>query len=73
MAKYCVEKFEREEDGLEKKVCWRQDKHIHDAKFITTIEKELEKCFTGKWQVRAGSYQYSLQSCPSGSIDYEDL
>lgn len=72
MAKYCTEKFENT-SGSEKKVCWRQDKHVHDATLITTIEQKLGTAYGGTWSVRANSYQSNLQSCPTGSVDYDSL
>jgi len=72
MATYCVEKFESDNDQ-EVKVCWRQDKHIHNASFITTIKQKLHNKYGGVWDVRVNSYQSGQQSCPMGSENYEDL
>lgn len=65
MGKYFIEKFEA---GMEeRKVHWRQDKHVHDASMITAIEKWLDATVPQpvKWTVRANSYQ-SNQNEPSG-------
>lgn len=66
MAKYCIEKFEA--GAEERKVYWRQDKHVHDASMITDIEKWLDETDpqSVSWTVRANSYQ-SNQPEPSGS------
>lgn len=72
MAKYCVEKFEAN-TGQEKVICWRQDKHVHDASLITTIEQKLQATYGGAWSVRANSYRSNQQSCPANSVDYDDL
>lgn len=69
MAKYCQEKFERTSDGKEIIVCWRQDKHVHDATLITTIEQRLGQEQGGQWQVRANSYKSNLQSCPTNAVE----
>ena len=66
MAKYCIEKYE---SGIhEKKVYWRQDKHVHDATMITDIEQWLDQTYpqTTPWTVRANSYQ-SNQNAPHGT------
>ena len=70
MASYCIEKFERQSDGREQVVCWRQDKHVHDPSLITAIEQWLALTQTGLWQVRASSYRSNQQSCPINSVDY---
>lgn len=71
MAKYCTEKFERESDGREVIVCWRQDKHVHDASLITTIERWLAGAVgAGIWKVRANSYQSNQSNCPDRSVEY---
>jgi len=72
MAKYCSEKFERD-NGVEQIVCWRQDKHVHDAAFITTIKQKLGTTYGGIWDVRINSYQPGLSKCPTKSVDYNDL
>ena len=72
MASYCVEKYE-DDQGNEKKVCWRQDKHVHDASFITTIEKALGATYGNTWHVRVNSYQSNQSKCPENSVDYNDL
>ena len=66
MAKYCQEKFERESDGQEKTVCWRQDVHVHDASTIKTIERKLHDTYGGTWHVRANSYRSNQSTCPDG-------
>ncbi|MBO6867619.1 MAG: hypothetical protein VXZ18_16175 [Pseudomonadota bacterium] len=66
MAKYCIEKFE---SGMqEKKVYWRQDKHVHNAALITQIEIWLGQNYPQPtaWTVRANSYQ-SNQNEPHGA------
>jgi len=73
MATYCAEKFENNTTGVEQVVCWRQDKHVHDATLITDIEKKLGVQFGNVWAVRANSYRSGLQSCPDRSTDYGDL
>ena len=70
MASYCIEKFERQADGLEQVVCWRQDKHVHNASLITTIKQWLSLTQTGLWEVRANSYRSNQQTCPQNSLDY---
>ncbi|WP_339428203.1 MULTISPECIES: hypothetical protein [unclassified Pseudomonas] len=70
MATFCQEKFEQTPGGAEKKVCWRQDKHVHNATLITAIEIWLAGQFGGKWTVRANSYESGKQSCSAGSISY---
>ncbi len=72
MAKYCAEKFENT-GGEEVIVCWRQDKHVHDASTIITIEQRLQTARGGTWSVRSGSYRSNLSSCPTNSVDYDDL
>lgn len=72
MAKYCTEKFERMSDGQERVVCWRQDKHVHNASLITDIEQWLSQRLTGMWHVRVNSYQSNQSTCPVNSIDYPD-
>lgn len=72
MAKYCIEKFESD-SGAERTVCWRQDKHIHDAGFIVDIEVKLQIRFGGTWQVRANSYRSNQSSCGTNALKYEDL
>ena len=71
MAKYCQEKFEREDTGAEQSVCWRQDKHVHDAAMITAVEKWLGQQQGGTWSVRANSYQSNLQSCSVNALEYD--
>lgn len=75
MATYCTEKFENDA-GDEKIVFWLQNKHVHDAGFITTIKRALERTYGGTWDVRIGSYQ-SGQSAKATTcdkcIDFNDL
>lgn len=71
MAKYCIEKFESD-TGLEKKVWWRQDKHVHDAGFISTIKQRLATRFGGNWDVRVNSYESNQSSPPVGGVDYQE-
>lgn len=70
MASYCREKFENTA-GQEKVVCWRQDKHVHDAAFITTLKQWLGNQFGGTWDVRANSYQSNQSNCPPNSVEYQ--
>lgn len=70
MAKYCREKYERAADGLEKVVCWRQDKHVHDAALIIAIEQFLNTQFTGTWTVRVNSYQSGQSKCGPKDVSY---
>jgi hypothetical protein len=70
MAKYCQEKFVNQENGNELIVCWRQDKHVHDASLITTIEQWLQNNHGSNWEVRANSYQSNLQSCSLKAVEY---
>lgn len=69
MAKYCQEKFENER-GEEKLVCWRQDKHVHDAGMITAVQQWLATEYGGTWSVRANSYQSNQSSCPDRAVEY---
>jgi len=69
MAKYCVEKFESD-TGEEKIVCWKQNKHVHDATLIKTIQKKLETKYAGTWSVRANSYRSNQSRCPENSVEY---
>jgi hypothetical protein len=73
MAKYCSEKFQEQKTGSEVIVCWRQDKHVHDASLITTIAKKLGTSKGGTWTVRSKSYQSNLSTCPINSVEYQDL
>lgn len=72
MAKYCIEKFESGL-GLEKVIYWRQDKHVHDATFITTIAQRLATRFGGVWSVRANSYRSNQSTVPPSAVDAGDL
>ena len=69
MASYCREKFENT-TGTEKWVCWRQDKHVHDATLITTIAQWLGNTQGGTWSVRANSYQSNQQKCGQNDLEY---
>lgn len=69
MATYCNEKFE-DTTGKEKIVCWRQDKHVHNAALITTLAQWLGTQLGGTWSVRANSYQSGQQKCPLNSLEY---
>jgi len=71
MAKYCIEKFERD-NGQELSVCWRQDKHVHNATLITTIETTLQANRGGTWSVRANSYRSNQSNCGNATC-YDDL
>ena len=73
MAKYCIEKFERSDTGKEQIVYWRQDKHVHDATLITTIEKGLSATYQGTWSVRANSYRSNQSNYPESAVDLQDL
>ena len=73
MAKYCTEKFENNKTGTEVIVCWRQDKHVHDATLITTIAKKLGTSKGGTWSVRVNSYRSNQSSCPAKAVEYDDL
>lgn len=64
MAKYNVEKFENQ-NGQEKKVYWKRDKHAHDAALISRVARWLGTEFGGEWHVRPNSFQ-SNQPEPSG-------
>jgi hypothetical protein len=55
MAKYCTEKFES--GTKEKIVYWRQDKHVHNAALIKSVERWLGGQFGGTWTVRANSFR----------------
>ncbi|MGY2489910.1 hypothetical protein [Cupriavidus sp. CP313] len=70
MPKYCQEKFTETTNGAEVKVCWRQDKHVHDATLITAIELWLQAERGGQWRVRANSYQSNQSSCSVDAISY---
>lgn len=74
MAKFCQEKFEST-TGAEVIVCWRQDRHVHDASTITTIEKKLDDNddYPGTWTVRANSYRSNQSSCPEKAVCWDDL
>ncbi|WDU63101.1 hypothetical protein LRS56_00450 [Pseudomonas poae] len=69
MASYCQEKFESN-TGAEKRVCWRQDKHVHNAALITTIAIWLGNQYGGTWTVRAGSYESNKSSCGKDAVSY---
>lgn len=71
MATYSQEKFEEINNGDERKVCWRRDKHVHDTKTITAIEKWLGEENGGTWKVRTNSYQSGLQRCAPGTVYYD--
>lgn len=71
MAKYCQEKFTEASNGTEVKVCWRQDKHVHDATLITTIELWLQAQRGGQWGVRPGSYESNLSSCAVNAVSFD--
>lgn len=73
MAQYCSEKFEKGGSPDEVLVCWRQDKHIHDATLINTIVRKLQETRGGTWYVRANSYRSHLQSIPTNGVMYADL
>ena len=73
MAKYCIEKFEAGAD--ERKVYWRQDKHVHDAALITTIKQWLGTHYPvagSQWDVRANSYRSNQSSPPTdnNAVEY---
>jgi len=73
LAKYSAEKFERSPGGLEQKVAWRSDKHVHNTKLITAIEIWLpgQVAGLGTWKVRINSYQPDVgSSVPVGAIEY---
>jgi hypothetical protein len=71
MASYCHEKFENVGTGKEVLVCWRQDKHVHDAGFITTLKRWLADAYPETaWEVRANSYRSNQSNCPAGSEEY---
>lgn len=70
MARYCTEKFERLSDGREQLVCWRQDKHVHNANMITGVEQWLSVQLTGMWRVRANSYRSNQSNCPQNAVEY---
>ncbi|MBD9460645.1 hypothetical protein IB241_23420 [Pseudomonas sp. PDM05] len=70
MASYCQEKFTQDGTMTELKVCWRQDKHVHDATLITTIAIWLGTTQGGTWTVRANSYESNKQSCSVGAVTY---
>lgn len=73
MAFYCAEKFERAGSFQELSVCWRQDRHVHDARLITTIERKLGDNRGGTWCVRANSYRSHLSSPPLNAVMYDDI
>ena len=70
MAKYCQEKFTQNGTGTEQKVCWRQDKHVHNAALITTIAIWLGVTQGGIWVVRANSYESNKSSCSIDAVEY---
>lgn len=69
MPKYCVEKFENT-TGAEKKVYWRQDKHVHNAAMITGVKQWLGQQYGGTWDVRANSYESNQSNTPINGVEY---
>ncbi|MEM7581387.1 MAG: hypothetical protein AAF316_16425 [Cyanobacteria bacterium P01_A01_bin.80] len=43
----------------EQKICWRQEKDIHDVTLITTILKWLEPIKGNTWKIEENSYEYN--------------
>lgn len=73
MASYCQEKFERSDTGEEKIVYWKQNKHVHNAAFISDIQTALARKYDGTWNVRANSYMSNVSNPSPQAVDYAEL
>lgn len=69
MAKYYQQKFE-DGNGREVVVCWRQDKHVHNAGIISVIQKWLATQQGGTWTVRSNSYK-PASSCGKDALFFD--
>jgi hypothetical protein len=70
VASYCQEKFEQTGTGREQLVCWRQDKHVHDASMIGRVQTWLAGQLGGAWTVRANSFMSNQSKCNLKALEY---